>query len=630
MGPHLPQSANKGSCASHSRLLSLACVGAWLAIASARADVRAVAMLGDVAPGSSEVFGFLGAPVLNNLGKVAFSAELEDDDFTSGIWSEGDGVGDLRAVVLTGDLAPNSNGGLFAQVGVISPTPLFNGSDVAFVAQLDDGREGIFTDRERNLGQPLTKIALEGDPAPGGGNFQLGLNLRTMGGSHSGTAFSSRVLDTFTTAVLYSEGLNVVLSPLARGGDDAANTVSSLGGIAQFDRFGAPTINDTGRTAFRGETNTSTGNGAIGAAGIWTTSPAGMLRGVALQGQAAPGTSTTFSQFFGPLRSSSNPQINNEGDIAFIATLLQFEGNINAGIWVERDEVLTSVAVEMDSAPTTGSTFARIGIDPLLNNARDLAFLADLADGREGLWRQTAAGQLTPLVLTGAAAPGTSASFSNLQGIALNDAGALAFRAELDDFTSGIFTADAGGVIRKVVADNDLLATDIGTILVEQIEFAGYSGSFDIAGADGFNNAGQVAFSILGELLPLSGNGESVEGVFVFTPAINEPLPGDYNSDGTVNLADYTVWRDNLGAADETALGGNGNNTGGVDFLDYPWWKERFEAAAPAALSTGLVPEPGGLVMLCLSAIVALKTWLPRQAIPDAGRGSFRGSVGAG
>ncbi len=89
----------------------------------------------------------------------------------------------------------------------------------------------------------------------------------------------------------------------------------------------------------------------------------------------------------------------------------------------------------------------------------------------------------------------------------------------------------------------------------------------------------------------------------ILAPDDMEPLPGDYNSDGTVNLADYTVWRDNLGAADETALGGNGTNTGGVDSLDYPWWKERFEAAAQAATRTGAVPtavpEPPGWLLVC-------------------------------
>ena len=56
-------------------------------------------------------------------------------------------------------------------------------------------------------------------------------------------------------------------------------------------------------------------------------------------------------------------------------------------------------------------------------------------------------------------------------------------------------------------------------------------------------------------------------GIRLFT------LP-DYNGDGTVNGADYTVWKDNYGST--TNLDADGNANGVVDAADYTLWKDNF------------------------------------------------------
>lgn len=53
-------------------------------------------------------------------------------------------------------------------------------------------------------------------------------------------------------------------------------------------------------------------------------------------------------------------------------------------------------------------------------------------------------------------------------------------------------------------------------------------------------------------------------------------LPGDFNGDKSVNLVDYTIWRDNLGADSEVSLGNAGDGTAGVDSGDYVLWKANF------------------------------------------------------
>lgn len=51
---------------------------------------------------------------------------------------------------------------------------------------------------------------------------------------------------------------------------------------------------------------------------------------------------------------------------------------------------------------------------------------------------------------------------------------------------------------------------------------------------------------------------------------------GDYNQDGTVGLADYTVWRDALGSQVNVGSAADGNGNGTIDSADYDLWKTNF------------------------------------------------------
>ncbi len=86
-------------------------------------------------------------------------------------------------------------------------------------------------------------------------------------------------------------------------------------------------------------------------------------------------------------------------------------------------------------------------------------------------------------------------------------------------------------------------------------------------------------------------------------------LPGDFNGDGVVDAADFTRWRDNLGATDETAIGFNGDG-GGIDMSDYEYWKSNFGNASPTATA---VPEPSA-ALLWLAATTAIASFRRRRA----------------
>lgn len=63
-------------------------------------------------------------------------------------------------------------------------------------------------------------------------------------------------------------------------------------------------------------------------------------------------------------------------------------------------------------------------------------------------------------------------------------------------------------------------------------------------------------------------------------------LAGDYNASGTVDAADYSVWRDSQGATSNGNLPADGNHDGVVDLLDYGMWKNNFGAVASAVAAT--------------------------------------------
>lgn len=109
----------------------------------------------------------------------------------------------------------------------------------------------------------------------------------------------------------------------------------------------------------------------------------------------------------------------------------------------------------------------------------------------------------------------------------------------------------------------------------------------------------------------------SVEGVagttFGVVEFVSGPgVAGDYNGDGVVNLADYTVWRDALG---ESIALNNENpaatTPGVVDIEDYTFWQSQFSAATANAklADQAAVPEPTtGLLLGLFSTAFAYRS----------------------
>jgi hypothetical protein len=83
-------------------------------------------------------------------------------------------------------------------------------------------------------------------------------------------------------------------------------------------------------------------------------------------------------------------------------------------------------------------------------------------------------------------------------------------------------------------------------------------------------------------------------------------LPGDYNEDGVVDAADYTVWRDNFGAPAGTLA--NDTDGGMIGQSQYETWKANIGISLPMSPSmfsdgAATVPEPAGILLLGATAI---------------------------
>ena len=95
--------------------------------------------------------------------------------------------------------------------------------------------------------------------------------------------------------------------------------------------------------------------------------------------------------------------------------------------------------------------------------------------------------------------------------------------------------------------------------------------------------------------------------------AVVAALPGDYNFNGVVDAADYTVWRDSFGQ-EGIGLAADGDHNSIVDGEDYAVWKSQFGttlgSGGSAAAEAAVAPEPASVVILVV-ALAGLISFCP-------------------
>lgn len=109
-------------------------------------------------------------------------------------------------------------------------------------------------------------------------------------------------------------------------------------------------------------------------------------------------------------------------------------------------------------------------------------------------------------------------------------------------------------------------------------------------------------------------NGDPAEfdtvAVFGLPEVVATIIPGDYNGDGYVNAADFTVYRDNLdGSAAAFAFGSRDpSNSGPVNAADHAFWVSQYGNVSAALQNSTSVPEPSTVALaIAVLAPVALR-----------------------
>jgi hypothetical protein len=304
--------------------------------------------------------------------------------------------------------------------------------------------------------------------------------------------------------------------------------------------------------------------------------------------------------------------INNAGQIAFQGWLAGgdvIDGVNDEGLWSNVSGSLQLVARSGSPAADapagvnyglfSKSSFA------LLNDSGQLAFHAGLAgsgvddSNNEGIWFGTA-DDLALVSRRGQQAPDTPSgvSFAHMHYPSLNSAGQIAFRADLigDGVDSsndrGIWATDMNGDLQLIARTGDQLEVAPGDFrTLAGLDFVSVTANTDNR-RSAFNKSGQLAF--------WASFTDGLQGVFVSNLVAH--LPGDFNDDGTVDAADYIVWR----KTDGTPSG-------------YDEWRANFGRTVAAGGSvavtttgeppgsTAAVPEPGAAMLFTLGWVACFR-----------------------
>ena len=89
------------------------------------------------------------------------------------------------------------------------------------------------------------------------------------------------------------------------------------------------------------------------------------------------------------------------------------------------------------------------------------------------------------------------------------------------------------------------------------------------------------------------------QAVIDFYDALNPTLVGDFNEDGVVDGADYTIWRDTF--LSTTDLRADADEDGFIGNSDYDLWSQNFGQTLPSGSTA--VPEPASAGLLLLATV---------------------------
>ncbi len=148
----------------------------------------------------------------------------------------------------------------------------------------------------------------------------------------------------------------------------------------------------------------------------------------------------------------------------------------------------------------------------------------------------------------------------------------------------------------------DLSQEDLSGLDLSGLDLSGTN----LSGADFSNTSGWAEAIFEGafydpENVPEWANGmtPSEMGITAGFPEPPDVSAADYNDDGIVDAADYTVWRDQMGPLVPPGYGADGD--GFIGYKDYLLWKDAYGGVVTTASSNTRVPEPTTLLLVLIS-----------------------------
>jgi hypothetical protein len=386
----------------------------------------------------------------------------------------------IRRVAVTGQAVPG--GGIFDRFSVESlpiVAPINSKGQVAFFATVVRGRasEGFFL----ASGARLSKLVVDGDPAPGGGRF-------SGFGRHPVPALNDAGELAFSAAVAGSKAVEGIFVASPRG----LKAVALAGGPAPdiqsgtFANVDTPTINDRGDVAFLATVRR--GRESLEAIYLYS---GGRTRKVVAQGDPAPAGGAFAG--FGP------PSLNGKGLVVFGGVV---EGrSVPGGLFLSKDGTIRMLVGAGDETPD-GGIFAKFSERVALNEAGTVAFNAMLKGAPTSGAIFVIDDRVRRIAGLGDAAPGGGV-FSHF-GLwpSLSAAGAVVFAASVDGGASpvGVFVAGRD-TTSKVAAVGDALPGG-GTLV-----------SFGLYPFAATSSPGAIAFATTPDAV-----GAGAEGVFAIDP----------------------------------------------------------------------------------------------------------------
>jgi hypothetical protein len=354
------------------RVVRAALAAALVVLASSPADAltwtcEAIVRKGSLDPAMGTFAGKFGkkrhgGPAINSAGDVVFFATPKGGPRRLYLYPN---VGAPSIIASAGDPAPG--GGSFTR---FEQPSINDAGDVAFFGDLASG-EGVFV--EPAGAAPMFKVAVTGDPAPGGGSFDTFDGVARINASGD-VAFLATVSGGPTGVFVYDGGTMTIAS-IARVGDPTLDA-------REICSFVAPSVGLGGSlTAFQVGTKASCANALeTELYGIYRDTGAGIGR-VALQGDATPIGGNTYDDFLG------DPDLNETDQVLFRASITGTLKSTGLFLFDAGGPTTITVVRTGDAAATVGG-FLRTITEPNLTNGAQAGFRANLGNtaAKEGIF----------------------------------------------------------------------------------------------------------------------------------------------------------------------------------------------------------------------------------------------------